>query len=84
MFTVEGALLDDLKKDPFEYRQKDLFDARSFNSTRLEVVRGGQTHAFEKTKSKNKEGQEEEKWRQIVAAGARRGPGEGRRAADRR
>ena len=65
VFTVEGALLDDVKKDPFEYRQKDLFDARSFNSTRLEVVRGGQTHAFEKTKSKNKEGQEEEKWRQT-------------------
>ena len=65
VFTVEGSLLDDLKKDPFEYRQKDLFDARSFNSTRLEIIGRGQTIAFEKTKSKNKEGQEEEKWRQV-------------------
>jgi len=66
IFTIDPTLLDDLKKDPFEYRQKDLFDARSFNSTRLEILRAGQTHAFEKTKGKNKEGQEEEKWRQVA------------------
>jgi len=65
VFTIDGTVLDDLQKDPFEYRQKDLFDARSFNSTRVEVVRAGQTHAFEKTKTKNKDGQEEEKWRQV-------------------
>ncbi|MGH9308247.1 MAG: DUF4340 domain-containing protein [Vicinamibacterales bacterium] len=65
VFTIESSALDDLKKDPSDYRQKDLFDARSFNATRLEIVRAGQTHAFEKTKSKNKEGQDEEKWRQL-------------------
>jgi hypothetical protein len=65
VFTIDGTLLDDLKKDPFQYRQKDLFDARSFNSNRLEIVRAAQTSAFEKTKTKNKEGQEEEKWRQV-------------------
>lgn len=65
IFTVDSTILDDLQKDPFDYRQKDLFDARSFNSTRLEIVRAGQTHAFEKTKTKNKDGQEEEKWRQV-------------------
>ena len=58
-------VLDELKKDPSDYRQKDLFDARSFNATRIEIVRDGQTHAFEKTKTKNKEGQDEEKWRQL-------------------
>ena len=65
VFTIDATLLDDLKKDPFQYRQKDLFDARSFNSTRVEVARADQTFVFEKTKSKNKEGQEEEKWRQV-------------------
>jgi hypothetical protein len=65
IFTIESSLLDDLKKDPSEYRQKDLFDARSFNTTRLEIVHSGQTHTFEKTKTKNKEGQDEEKWRQT-------------------
>ena len=66
IFTVESSVLDDLKKDPSEYRQKELFEARSFNSTRVEIVRAGQTHTFEKTKTKNKEGQDEEKWRQTA------------------
>jgi hypothetical protein len=66
VFTVEASVLDELKKELAEYRQKDLFDARSFNATRLEIVREGQTHAFEKTKVKNEKGQEEEKWRQIA------------------
>ena len=64
--TIESSVLDELKKDPSEYRQKDLFDARGFNATRLEIVRAGQTYAFEKTKVKNKEGQDEEKWRQLT------------------
>jgi hypothetical protein len=66
VFTVESTVLDELKKDPSEYRQKDLFDARGFNANRLEIVRGGQTYAFEKTKVKNKQGQDEEKWRQLT------------------
>jgi hypothetical protein len=65
VFTIESSVLDDLKKDPSEYRQKDLFDARSFNATRLEILRGSETHTFEKTRAKNKEGQDEEKWRQL-------------------
>ena len=65
VFTVETTLLDDLKKDTAEFRQKDLFDARSFNATRLQIDRGGQTFAFEKAKAKNKDGKEEEKWRQV-------------------
>jgi hypothetical protein len=63
--TVEATALEELKKDPSEYRQKELFDARSFNATRIEIVRAGQTHTFEKAKTKNKEGQDEEKWRQV-------------------
>ena len=66
VFTVESAILEELKKDPSEYRQKDLFDARSFNSTRLDLTHAGQTHSFEKAKGKNKEGQDEEKWRQLA------------------
>ena len=66
VFTIESSLADDLKKDASEYRQKDLFDARSFNTTRLEITHSNQTTTFEKTKVKNKDGKEEEKWRQIV------------------
>ena len=68
VFSVESGLADDVKKDPAEYRQKDLFDARAYNATRIEVVRDGQTFAFDKVKEKNKEGQEEEKWRQTSPA----------------
>jgi hypothetical protein len=66
VFTVDASLLDDLKKDPSEYRQKDLFDARSFNTTRLEIVHNGQTFTFEKAKVKDKDGKETEKWRQAA------------------
>lgn len=65
VLTIDSSLLDDLKKAPADWRQKDLFDARAFNSIRLDVVRGGQTLSFEKTTVKNKDGQDEEKWRQV-------------------
>lgn len=68
VFTVEASLVDELKKDASDFRQKDLFDARSFNTTRLELVRGGQTVTFEKTKVKDKDGKETEKWRQTSPA----------------
>lgn len=64
--TIDAALLDELEKDPGDFRQKDLFDARAFNATHLEIARGGQTLAFEKTTAKNKDGQDEEKWRQVA------------------
>jgi hypothetical protein len=66
ILTIESTLVADVTKDTGEYRQKDLVDARAFNSTRLEVTRNGQTSVFEKTKTKNKEGQDEEKWRQSA------------------
>jgi hypothetical protein len=68
VFTVEASLLDDLKKDPSEYRQKDLFEARSFNTTHVEIVRNGQTTTFDKATSKDKDGKDVEKWRQTAPA----------------
>ena len=68
VFTIESSLVDDLKKDASEYRLKDLFDARSFNTTRVEIVRNGQTTVLEKTKTKDKDGKEQEKWRQTAPA----------------
>lgn len=66
VFTIESNLVDDLKKDAAEYREKDLFDARAFNSTRLEIVRAGETIVFEKTTVKNQDGKDEQKWRQTA------------------
>jgi hypothetical protein len=59
VFTVEKALVDDLKKSPDDFRVKDLFDARSFNTTRLDITYKGQTLAFQKDK---------EAWKQVAPA----------------
>ena len=68
IFTIDASLLDDLKKDAGEYRQKDLFDARAFNTTRIEITRGSETATFEKTAGKDAEGKEEVKWRRVSPA----------------
>jgi hypothetical protein len=65
VFTIEANLLEDLKKEAGEYRQKDLFDARAFNTTRIQVARGGESLVFEKTAVKDKDGKEEQKWKQT-------------------
>lgn len=57
VFTVESALVDELKKPADDFRIKDLFDARAFNTTRIEVARQGQTLAFEKDK---------DAWKQVT------------------
>ena len=64
--TIDATLLDELTKEPGEFRQKDLFDARAFNATHLEIARAGGKLSFEKTTAKNAEGQDEEKWRQTA------------------
>jgi len=59
VFTVETALADELKKPADDMRVKDLFDARSFNTTRIEISRGGQILTFEKDK---------DAWKQVTPA----------------
>lgn len=61
VFTIESALLDELKKPADDFRVKDLFDARAFNTTRVEIVRNGQTITLEKEKGK-------EGWKQVTPA----------------
>lgn len=48
VFTIDATLLEDAKKPAAEYRQKDVFDARAFNTTRVEVSRGDRTTVLEK------------------------------------
>ena len=50
VFVVEPTFAADLDKDVSEFRRKDMFDARSFSTNRLEARRGGETLEFEKTK----------------------------------
>ena len=65
IFTVDSALVTELHKAAVEYRRKDLFEFRPFNSTRLDVTRDGQTVTFQKIDATD---DEEEKWRQVTPA----------------
>jgi Domain of unknown function (DUF4340) len=49
VFTISQALVTELDKPAAEYRKKDIFDFRPFNTTRLELTRDNQTVVFEKT-----------------------------------
>ena len=55
VFTVAPTLKDDVLKNVSDYRRKDLFDARSFTASRIELVRGTETMAFEKGKTADKD-----------------------------
>lgn len=68
VFTLDSTLLDDLTKDAADYRQKDLFDARTFTATRIELTRNGQAIAFEKKTSKGADGRDVETWTQVLPA----------------
>ena len=54
VFTVEEALATDLGKDIADFRRKDLFDARSFSASRIELRRGGETITVEKVEEGGK------------------------------
>ncbi len=50
VFTIDGALLTDLKKAAGDYRRKDAFEFRPFNAVKLQVTRGTQTIVFDRSK----------------------------------
>lgn len=62
VFTVDGALADDLKKGADDYRRKDLFEMRAFNASRIELNRDGQSIVLEMTKGA---GDNPGKWRRL-------------------
>jgi hypothetical protein len=61
--TVAADLLKDVQKNAADLRRKDIFEFRSFNAKRIEVVRGAETLAFEKVKGTGKDATE--KWRRV-------------------
>lgn len=48
VFTIESSLVTDLARSAGEYRDKNLFDFRPFNASRLEVEQSDMTVVFEK------------------------------------
>jgi hypothetical protein len=66
VFTVDSALLDDVKKPAGDLRRKDLFEFRPFSATAVQITRGAETLLFEKTKGDGKDAAE--KWRETKPA----------------
>ena len=61
--TVESSIADDLKKGPDTYRHATVFEFRSYNATRLDITRNGQTAVFEKVKGQGANA--EDTWRRV-------------------
>jgi hypothetical protein len=63
MFKVEPSLATDLAKTVDDLRDKDLFEFRTFNVLRLQVVRGAETYEFQKV-----DGGEDgaDKWQRLL------------------
>jgi Domain of unknown function (DUF4340) len=53
VFTIPATTAGELDKDTGTLRRKDMFDGRSFNATRVELKRGGETLSFDKSKGKD-------------------------------
>lgn len=53
IFTVPATSTGDIQKSADTLRRKDLFDGRSFNTSRVELRRGAETLVLEKSKDKD-------------------------------
>jgi Domain of unknown function (DUF4340) len=61
--TIDGTLVDDIKKGPDDYRRRDLFEFRAYNATHVELTRNGQTIVFDRVKSSDEK--TPDKWRRV-------------------
>ena len=66
VFTIESSLVTDLARSAGEYRDKNLFDFRPFNASRLEIEQLDATVVFEKTATGGEES--EPSWTRVSPA----------------
>jgi hypothetical protein len=51
IFTIDKAVLDDIKKKPDDLRIKEIFEFRAFTATAIDLTYGGTTYSFVKEKA---------------------------------
>jgi hypothetical protein len=68
VFGVDTTLAADLKKPADDYRNKNIFEFRSFNLARLRIARGTDTYEFVKVPAKA--ATETDKWQRTTNGGA--------------
>lgn len=66
VFSVSSNLADELKKKADDFRRKEVFEFRPFNTTRFEILRGNQTRAFERVKGTGENAVDT--WKQVLPA----------------
>jgi hypothetical protein len=63
VFTIESGVLDELKKKPEDFRNKDIFEARTFNAITFDITTGGQSYSW--TKQKDPADATKQIWAQV-------------------
>jgi hypothetical protein len=64
MFAVEPSLATEVKKAADDFRDKDLFEFRTFTALRVRLVRGTDVYEFEKVKGTGEN--PTDKWQRLV------------------
>jgi Domain of unknown function (DUF4340) len=70
IMTVETAIADELKKGVDDYRRKDVFEFRAFNTQHIELTRGSQTLTLDRVKGEGENPQDSWKRASPTAADA--------------
>jgi hypothetical protein len=66
VFSIRSTTVDELRKKPQDFRRKEVFDFRPFNTTRFEITRGKDIRAFERVKGTGENAVDT--WKQVMPA----------------
>ena len=66
VFSVNNGVAMELQKKVEDFRRKEVFDFRPFNTTRFEITRGNVTRAFERVKGTGENAVDT--WKQVAPA----------------
>jgi len=66
VFSINNGVAMELKKTVNDFRRKEVFDFRPFNTTRFEITRGKDTRAFERVKGTGENAVDT--WKQVAPA----------------
>jgi hypothetical protein len=64
VFSINNGVAMELQKKVDDFRRKDVFEFRPFNTTRFEITRGTDTRAFERIKGTGENAVDT--WKQVV------------------
>jgi hypothetical protein len=66
VFSINNGVAMELKKKVADFRRKEVFDFRPYNTTRFEITRGKDTRVFERVKGAGENAVDT--WKQIAPA----------------